>query len=510
MSTPILAFPDFDRAFQLETDASRSGLGAVLAQEVDGVARPVAYASRTLQSHEANYGTTELEALGVVWAVKHFRAYLYGHHCDVFTDHAALKSLLNTPQPSGKLARWGLALQDLDLNIQYRAGKANANADCLSRYPIAEDSSLREDPFLEIAAITLSEETTVNEDCTAQAEDLALPELQKRDPDLHPVIEYLEEGILPQDDTEARELTLTKSQYLMVGGVLHHVEPDKTLRVILPMGSRRKVFDTAHGGHLRDAKIHGQLSRHYWWPKMRSDIRAWCKACITCASRRVGRRERPPLTPIPVGGPFDRIGVDVIQYPTSHDGNQYAVVFVDYLTKWPEVFAIPDQTALTIARALVEGIISRHGVPSELLSDRGRNFLSGLMHEVYRLMGIKKASTTAYHPQSDGLVERFNRTLTNMLSKVVEKNGRDWDQHLPYVLFAFRASPQESTKESPFFLLYGRDPALPTEEALTQAKTRYQVDLTDYRTDLMDGLTSAWELAREQIRKSQHKQKKHL
>ena len=142
-------------------------------------------------------------------------------------------------------------------------------------------------------------------------------------------------------------------------------------------------------------------------------------------------------------------------------------------------------------------------------SDRGRNFLSALMHEVYDLMGIRKASTTSYHPQTDGLVERFNRTLTDMLSKVVAKNGRDWDRHLPYVLFAYRACPQESTKESPFFLLYGRDPALPTEEALNQPKTRYQVDLQDYRTDLVDGLTTAWQLAREQIEKSQKKQKKY-
>ena len=107
------------------------------------------------------------------------------------------------------------------------------------------------------------------------------------------------------------------------------------------------------------------------------------------------------------------------------------------MTKWPEVYPVPDQTAHTIARTLVEGIISRHGVPTEVLSDRGRNFLSDLMREVYHLMGIHKVSTTAYHPQSDGLVERFNRTLTDMLSKVVDRQRRD--KHLPYVLFAYRA-----------------------------------------------------------------------
>ena len=112
-NAPILCFPDFSKKFLLETDASGIGLGAVLAQQQDDdTVRPLAYASRSLQQHERNYGVTELEALGVVWAVKHFRNYLYGHRCDVFTDHQALKSLLNTPQPSGKLARWGMALQE--------------------------------------------------------------------------------------------------------------------------------------------------------------------------------------------------------------------------------------------------------------------------------------------------------------------------------------------------------------------------------------------------------------
>lgn len=112
INSPLLIFPDFAKPFVLETDASGAGLGAVLAQkQKDGSIRPVAYASRSLQPHERNYGITELEGLGMVWAVKHFRLYLYGHTCEVFTDHSALTSLLNTPQPSGKLARWGMAIQ---------------------------------------------------------------------------------------------------------------------------------------------------------------------------------------------------------------------------------------------------------------------------------------------------------------------------------------------------------------------------------------------------------------
>ena len=116
-----------------------------------------------------------------------------------------------------------------------------------------------------------------------------------------------------------------------------------------------------------------------------------------------GRAYRAPLTPIPVSGPFDRIGVDIIQFLRLRQGNQYAVVFMDYLTKWPEVFPVPDQTAATVARLLVEEIISRHGIPAEVLSDRGRAFLSGLVREVEELLVFHKVNTSAYHPQTDGL-----------------------------------------------------------------------------------------------------------
>ena len=436
-NAPVLAFPEFSEDFLLETDASGAGLGAVLAQKQNGVVRPIAYASRTLQQHEKNYGISELEALGVAWAAKHFRHYLYGHHCEVFTDHVALKSLLSTPQPSGKLARWGMALQDLDLKIQYRAGKKNSNADALSRYPMHKEESPTMSscqPFAVVAATSPPKVPTKDG-------ETPLSELQRQDRNLCEIIDYQKTGTLPQDEKRAHEMALTKSQYTLLDGVLYRVESDKTLRIIPPESHRKVLWEEVHsgmfGGHLRDAKIHGQLSRHYWWPGIRADILRWCKSCLTCASRHVGRAVRSLLTPIPVAGAFDRLGVEVIQFPPSYNGNKYAVVFVDYLTKWPEVFAVPDQTALTIAQLLVGKIISRHGVPGELLSDRGAAFLSGLMEEVYRLIGIHKVTTTAYHPQTDGLVERFNCTLTDMLAKTVELNGRNWDERLPYVLFAF-------------------------------------------------------------------------
>ena len=181
---------------------------------------------------------------------------------------------------------------------------------------------------------------------------------------------------------------------------------------------------------------------------------------------------------------------------------------MDYLTKWPEVYAAPDQTAPTIVKLLVEELISRHGVPNQLLSDRGPSFLSKLLLGVCDCMGIKKINTSAYHPQSDGLVERFNRTLTDRLAKSVTPGQKEWDDRLPYVLFAYRATQQVSTGESPFFLVYGRDPKLPTETVLCPPNHREFLNLDDYKSVMLQGMSTAWDRAQKSLLKAQKQQKK--
>ena len=194
---------------------------------------------------------------------------------------------------------------------------------------------------------------------------------------------------------------------------------------------------------------------------MRADIDRWARACRVCVSRNIGKPLHPPLVPLPVGGPFDRVGVDVVQLPTSRMGNKYAVVFIDYLTKWPEVTR--DQSSLTITKLLVEHIIPQHGVLSQLLSDRGAAFLSKIMFELYKLLVIKKVSTTAYNPQTDGLVEWYICTLVDLLSKKVEQSGKDWDKQLPYDLFAYQTSSQESTKPIHSSCCMGATPSSPQQ-----------------------------------------------
>ena len=150
----------------------------------------------------------------------------------------------------------------------------------------------------------------------------------------------------------------------------------------------------------------------------------------------------------------------------------------------------------------MEHIIPQHGVPSQLLSDRGAAFLSKIMFELYKLLGIKKVNMTAYHPQTDGLVERYIRALVDMLSKKV-----DWDKQLPYVFFAYRTSFQESTKASLFFMLYGHDPKLPTTAALNPPVDRVTLNLADYQTEVTIRMSNAWESTKVAIKRAQKQQK---
>ena len=362
---PVLAYPRFgaDATFILETDASTLGLGAILSQsQPDGMVHPIAYASRSLQPAEKNYGITELETMGLVWAVKYFRPFILGYPCLVFTDHAACLSLLGSPHPSGKLARWAMAIQEMDLTIKHHAGKRNGNADALSR--VLEDSTA------EMSSTVLT--VLAQDDLTAATQSFS-PEMQEqlrdiqqqqqRDPELLPLINYLRSGELPEEEKAARKIVMESANYDLMDGILYFQYPAAPHRlcIVVPKVLQMPLLEETHGGtfagHFAERKTHDRLRRYYWWRGIRADVHRYCWGCLPCVTKKGGSKPpRPPLHPIPVEGPFHRVGVNVLQLPLTRGGNRYVVVFADYLTKWVEAFAVPDQTADTIARLLVEKV----------------------------------------------------------------------------------------------------------------------------------------------------------
>ena len=173
---------------------------------------------------------------------------------------------------------------------------------------------------------------------------------------------------------------------------------------------------------------------------MGEDIKRYVQSCDTCQ-----RRQRPikaePLHPIKVGRPFDRVEIDIVgPLPTIKKGNQYIVVATEYLTKWPEARALPDAKAASVATFFYEDIICRHGCPKELLTDQGTHFVNAIIDSMCARLGTKHRLSTTYHPQTNGLVERFNRTLCEMLAKYSIEYQEDWDIFLPSALFASSAN----------------------------------------------------------------------
>ena len=234
-------------------------------------------------------------------------------------------------------------------------------------------------------------------------------------------------------------------------------------QLVVPRPYRQAVMKLAHegimGGHQGVRKVTEMVLANFYWPGVQADITRYCRSCDIC-QRTVckGRIPKVPLGKMPVIGiPFLRVAVDLVGpiKPVTANKNRYILTIVDYATRYPEAVALPNIETSTVAEAMVE-VFCRVGVPQEILSDRGTQFTSEMMREVGRLLSIRQLTTTPYHPARNGLVERFNQTLKQILKRVCADRPSDWDRYLAPVLFAYRAAPQASLGFSPFELLYGR------------------------------------------------------
>jgi len=477
----------------------KGGLGAVLAQDYDGHDLPIAYASRSLTAAERNYPVFELEALGVVWAAKHFRSYLYQTEFTVVTDHAALQFILKKPNPSPRICRWALALQEFTFDVKHRPGSKHRNADALSRLC----SSAVETP------VNISKEPVSNDI------PKSLEQLQTEDSVCSDYRNFILQGKLPESDDNSRRIINTCHQFDVIDGVLCFISKTFDALPVIPHSLKSKILEQFHDslfcGHLGFKKTYQKIRERFYWNRMYSDIKTHCETCDPCRGRKSpSRKIKTELIPIPVGGPFDRVAMDILgPLPITESGNKYIIIFSDYLTKYVMGAAIPDMSAKTVAKILLNEVILRHGCPAKLHSDQGRNFQSELIAELCKLCSISKTKTSAYHPRCDGLVERFNRTIATMLSMYINNLQSDWDIFLNFVLFAYNTAEQDSTKFSPFYLLYGRKPKLPFEQALIQSKNRMYIDPSDYITEVSKMLTDSWKLAQYHITEAQIVQKIH-
>jgi transposase InsO family protein len=205
---------------------------------------------------------------------------------------------------------------------------------------------------------------------------------------------------------------------------------------------------------------------------MYEDIRTHVRICDTCQRRRK-EKEIEPLQPVKVTTAFAHIGIDIIgPLPRTLRGNRYIIMAIDYLTKYPEARALQLADSLSIVPFIYEDIICRHGIPLEITSDRGTEFVNELVRTLCQQYKIRHIITTAYHPQGNGLTERVNQTVKNTLAKSVQSQGGDWDLYLPSALFAIRTMKQETTKFTPFELTYGRKAKQPADQIIEETLSK--------------------------------------
>ena len=336
---------------------------------------------------------------------------------------------------------------------------------------------------------------------------------QKADAELKLVYEYLKFSKLPADSNDAARIRVMSSSFMLENDLLFHIwyptnlaqRMDVRKQLVVPVGMRQEIMVSYHdsydGGHFGSDKTFRKLRDRFYWSTMFQDVDAYCKSCPICQARKVPRRQREvALLYTPVADyAFHSMGVDVIgPLPKTKNGNQYIVAFSCSLTHWGEAFAVEEQKEETIAELLVCEICCRFGCPSILLSDRGANFLSALCTKVYELMKIKKVSTTSYHPACNGITERFNGVLVEMLSMYAAE--RDWDTYIPYVLSAYRSSYNSSIQETPYMMVFGRQMVLPTDAMLNIGEA-YSTDRSDYADEIAHRLHDAHERAKALLNK---------
>ena len=287
-----------------------------------------------------------------------------------------------------------------------------------------------------------------------------------------------------------------------------------TDQLVLPVQCRQQVMAVAHaiplGGHLGKRKTTQRVTQRFYWPTISRDVAEFCHSCKSCQLDSSRRVSRAPLIPLPIiSEPFRRIAMDIVgPLPKSRSGKRFILVVCDYATRYPEAVALRSIDAEHIAEELVQ-IFSRVGIPEEILTDQGTNFMSQLLAEVYKLMRVKAIRTSPYHPQTDGLVERFNQTLKAMLRKTATSEGKDWDTLIPYVLFAYREVPQASTGFSPFELLYGRSVRGPLDvvRETWEATTKRDPNVVSYVLAMREKLDKMTELVQENLSRAQSYQK---
>lgn len=587
---PILKYPDFTKEFTITCDASDIAIGSVLSQTHISGDMPVAFASRVLNKAEKSYSTSEKELLAMVWSVNHFRPYVYGRFFTIVTDHKPLIWLCKNENPSSRLLRWRIKLEEYNFKIIHKAGALNTNADALSRVEITEQDieTQNSDEFINIVTRSKSKllkqqnqensKSFISENHSTKSYNSETPESRKSDHfnsephNSEPLESTFSKSQARKSETldccnsEPHKTNLDSESFkpkscnsdslmqnlIIPRTVTFKSNPNNSLkRVSLPIPESEDktssqsiqnpnsddtvendidnkipqqpelVSDTTEqqriirdfhissiGGHQGIVRTFKRIRQYYYFPRMFSQIEKFIKSCEHCQKNKSGRENKLPMEITPTSKtPFNRIALDIVgPFLSTYNNNTCILTMQDDLTKYSIAVALPNSKAETIAEAFVNHFVCIYGTPYAILTDQGSDFLSHFFKKCCKLLKIEKINTTAYHPQSNGALERSHKPLVEYLKIFAQTDTLNWDSWLNYCMFAYNTTPHTTTTYMPYELIFGRKPKLP-HVFTTDPELSYNYH--DYLSDLKYQMQVSFQIAREKCSQSKIKSKQY-
>ena len=450
-TAPILILPSPSEPFEVYCDASLLGLGGVLMQNK----QVIAYASRQLKVHERNYPTHDLELAAVVFVLKLWRHYLYGSRFEVFSDHKSLKYLFDQKELNMRQRRWLEFLKDYDFGLNYHPGKANVVADALSRKSLhmsmlmVKELDLIEQ-FRDLSLVCESTHNSVKLGMLKLTSGILdeIREGQKSDMLLVDKLTLVNQG-------QGGEFRVDENGVLKFGNRVCIPDVTELKKSILEEGHRSGL--SIHPGA---TKMYHDLKKLFWWPGMKREIASFVYSCLTCQKSKI-EHQKPSGLMQPLAIPewkWDSISMDFVSgLPRTIKNFEAIWVIVDRLTKSAHFIPIRmDYPLERLAELYIEKIVSLHGIPSSIVSDRDPRFTSKFWEGLQRALGTKLRLSSAYHPQTDGQTERTIQSLEDLLRACVLEKGGAWDCYLPLIEFTYNNSFHSSIGMAPFEALYGR------------------------------------------------------
>ena len=425
----LLTHPQGDAETAITVDASDTAIGGVLEQRTKGKWRPLAFFSKQLKAAETRYSAFDRELLALYRGIRHFRYFLEGRKFTAFTDHKLITQAMSkiTEPWTARQQRHLSAISEFTTDIQHISGKSNVVADALSRMGI---NNLKQ-----------------GVDYRALAEDQLLDKV-------------LQKYVDKTSNLKLIQVALDNSTSTLLCDVSTGDQ-----RPLIPQNWKRQIFDTMHGlSHPSIRVTRRIITQKFVWVGIKKEINDWCRQCIQCQRSKVHRNVKAPIQHANMPeNRFEHVNVDLVGPLPVSNGFTHLLTIVDRFTRWPEAIPLRETSARNVAKEFIANWIARFGMPLDITSDRGPQFTSQLWTSLAELLGTKLHHMTAYHPQANGLVERFHRSLKAAL--MTRLDNPNWSDELPWVLLGIRTAPKEDLETSSAELVYGTALTIPGEFA---------------------------------------------